>query len=66
MDGTNVVEGIKVRLAHEKAEAARAEREIRDANDRYARATENAKGLERLLDLYEKYATNSDFDRIPY
>lgn len=62
----DVLAGIKARLDRERAEATRAEREIRDANDRYARATDNAKALERLLELYERYAANGDFERVSY
>lgn len=63
-----ILRGIRQRLEAEKQTAASAERDIRAANDRYAKAMANAKALESLLGLYDTYAKNGDFtnSQIPY
>lgn len=58
---SDVVVGIKARLAAEQEAASAAERDIRDADGRYKRATANAKALKTLLELFELYAANDDF-----
>lgn len=64
MDTTNpVLAGILERLETERQAKDRAERDIRDANDRYATADANVRALERLISLYEVYAANGDYSR---
>ncbi len=68
MDATNdttgpVLSGILARLQAERDAMARAERDLRDANDRYSAAHDNARALERLAELFRTYATNGDFTR---
>ena len=61
-----VITGIKVRLEAEREARNQAERDVREANARYARAAENAKKLEQLLELFRVYAANGEFDKIPF
>lgn len=63
---SDILAGIKARLQEAQERRSAAERDIRDANDRYASADREIKALELLLPLFEAYAKNDPMPECNY